>query len=170
MYCVNYINGYWIIGQFYVSGTSLEIVAIFNNNFYRFYCRDGASTQTNPLSISSASTIITNSLVSNNLTADLVTGTQNIYTNNISGNINIGTGQTSGNINIGTATSFTNVRSKLSVSKDLVLYDISSPFSNFCQLYPNGSSMTYTMNAGPTTATTHKFYAYNNTNLSKIYT
>ena len=75
--------------QVYVSGTSLEIVALFNNNFYRFYTKDGASTQTNPLSISSASTTITNSLVSNNLTADVVSGTQNIYTTNTTGIINI---------------------------------------------------------------------------------
>lgn len=153
--------------QVYVSGTSLEIVALFNNNVYRFYARDGASTQTNPLSISSASTTITNSLITNNLTADNITGTQNIYTNNTTGIINIGTGFTTGNMNIGSASSFTNVRSKLSVSRDLVLYDITAPFTNFCQLYPSGSVMSYTMNAGPTTASTHVFYAYNNTNLSK---
>jgi len=106
-------------------------------------------------------------LTTNNITADVITGTQNIYTTNTTGTINIGTGMTTGTVNIGTATSFTNVRGDLKVFKGLVLYDVSSPFQNFCQIYPGGSAMTYTMNAGPTTPTTHKFYAYNNTNLSK---
>ena len=154
--------------QSYVAGTSLEIVPQFNNNIYRFYTKDGASTQTTPLSINSASTTITNSLITNNLTADNITGTQNIYTNNTTGIINIGTGQTSGgNINIGTGTSSTNVKSDLKVSKGLVLYDVVTPFSNFCQLYPSGVNMNYIMNAGTTTATTHQFYAYNTTNNSR---
>jgi len=106
-------------------------------------------------------------LTTNNLTADNITGTQNIFTNNTTGIINIATGFTTGSVNIGTATSFTNVRGDLKVFKGLVLYDVSSPFQNFAQLYPGGSAMTYTMNAGPTTASTHVFYAYNNANQSK---
>ena len=99
--------------QIYISGTSLEIVGLFNNNIYSFYTRDGASTQTNPVRINSASTTITNNLTTNNLTADVVTGTQNIYTTNTTGTINIGTGQTTGNLNLGTTSSFTNINSSL---------------------------------------------------------
>jgi microcystin-dependent protein len=106
-------------------------------------------------------------LTTSNITADVITGTQNIYTTNTTGTVNIGTGMTTGTVNIGTGTSFTNVRGDLKVFKGLVLYDVSSPFSNFCQLYPTGSGMNYIMNAGATTASTHNFYAYNTTNNSR---
>ena len=99
--------------QIYVSGTTLEFVPQFNNNLYKFNTRDGASTQTTPLTISSASVSITNNLITNNLTADNNTGTQNIYTTNTTGNINIATGQTTGNLNLGTTSSFTNINSSL---------------------------------------------------------
>jgi hypothetical protein len=150
--------------QIYVTGTETAFVALFNNNFYRFYTRDGASTQTNPLTINSASTTITNSLITNNLTADNITGTQDIFTTNTTGIINIGTGLTTGTLNIGTATSTTAVKSSLNISKGIVLYDVVTPFSNFCQLYPSGTGMNYIMNAGATTATSHNFFVYNNTN------
>ncbi len=91
--------------QSYLSGTSFVFTPIFNSNSYRFYTRDGASTETFPLTINSASTTITNSLITNNLTADNIIGTQNIYTTNTGGIINIGTGQTTGVINIGSLTS-----------------------------------------------------------------
>jgi hypothetical protein len=91
------------------------------------------------------------------LTADNITGTQNIYTNNTTGTINIGTGLTTGTLNIGSATSTTNVKSSINISKGMLLYDIASPFSNFCQLYPSGSGMNYIMNAGTTSASTHNF-------------
>ena len=42
--------------------------------------------------------------------------------------------------------------------------DVSTPFSNFCQLYPQGPGMNYIMQAGPTTATGHNFFCYNNAN------
>ena len=110
-------------------------------------------------------------LTTSNLTANVVTWTQNIFTTNTTGTINIGTGQTSGgNINIGgssTPASNTNIKSDLKIFKGILMYDVSSPFQNFCQLYPTGSGMNYIMNAGTTTAKTHNFYAYNNTNLSK---
>lgn len=153
--------------QSYVSGTTLEFVPQFNSNTYRFNTKDATATQTTPLIINSASTTITNSLITNNLTADVVTGTQNIFTNNTTGIINIGTGFTTGTINIGTATSTSNVKSSLNISKGILLYDVSSPYNNFCQLYPSGSNMSYIMNAGATTASTHTFFAYNNTGLSK---
>jgi hypothetical protein len=105
------------------------------------------------------------SLISNNLTADNITGAQNIYTNNTTGTVNIATGMTTGTLNIGNATSTTNVKSSINISKGMLLYDVSSPFSNFCQLYPTGSGMNYIMNAGPITASSHNFFAYNNTNL-----
>lgn len=157
--------------QSYVSGTTLEFVPQFNSNIYRFNTKDGASTQTTPLIINSASTTITNSLITNNLTADNITGTQNIFVNNTTGTINIGTGQISGGtINIGgssTPASNINIKSDFKVFKGMLMYDVSSPYTNFCQLYPQGSNMNYIMNAGATTASTHTFYAYNNANQSK---
>ena len=98
--------------QIYVTGTEIAFVPLFANNFYSFYCSNGV-TQTNAVKIQSASTTITNNLITNNLTADVVTGTQNIYTTNTTGIINIGTGQTTGNLNLGTTSSFTNINSSL---------------------------------------------------------
>jgi len=47
-------------------------------------------------------------------------------------------------------------------------YDVSSPYSNFCQLYVTGATMNYIMDAGATTATFHNFSAKNNANLSRV--
>lgn len=41
-------------------------------------------------------------------------------------------------------------------------YDVNSPYSTFCQLYVSGSAMDYIMNAGATTASTHRFTTYDN--------
>ena len=51
--------------QSYLSGTTFVFTPLFASNSYRFYTRDGASTETIPLIINSASTTIANNLISN---------------------------------------------------------------------------------------------------------
>jgi microcystin-dependent protein len=48
--------------QIYVTGSQLTFNGLWNNNYYRFYCRDSLSNEAIQLEISSASTIINNNL------------------------------------------------------------------------------------------------------------
>ena len=112
------------------------------------------------------------SLISNNLTASVITGTQNIYTNNTTGTINIGTGQTTGTINIGTnqTTGIINIGNETSttdIKSNLRIIDRTSPFTNRLIINQNVAAASYTSFAGNTTATTHNFWAYDNTGLQK---
>ncbi|MFZ9907565.1 MAG: hypothetical protein ACO3FJ_07730, partial [Ilumatobacteraceae bacterium] len=51
--------------QIYVTGTELTFNPLFDNNYYRFYCRTNSTNQINPLEISYDSTIIRNNFISN---------------------------------------------------------------------------------------------------------
>ena len=100
--------------QSYVTGQELAFVPLFTNNYYRFYCRDSLSNQTNPFEISSATTIVRNSLVSNNLTAPTTNSTNNIYTNLIAGGI----------INLGSSLSTNTIAGNTTFSSDITTQNI----------------------------------------------
>jgi microcystin-dependent protein len=51
--------------QIYITGTELSFNPLFDNNYYRFYCRNNLSNQINPLEISYNTTTIANNLISN---------------------------------------------------------------------------------------------------------
>ena len=51
--------------QIYIAGTELSFNPLFDNNYYRFYCRTSSTNQINPLEISYTSTIIRNNFISN---------------------------------------------------------------------------------------------------------
>lgn len=75
--------------QSYMSGDYLVFMPQFSNNQYAFHCKD--PNLTTPLLINPTSTIISNLLVSNNITASSSTGSNNIFTNlGVGGTINIG--------------------------------------------------------------------------------
>lgn len=100
--------------QLYVTGQELAFVALFTNNYYRFYCRDSLSNQTNPFEISSSTTIVRNNLVSNNLTSPTTTSTNNIYTNLIAGGI----------INLGSSLSTNTISGNTTFSSDITTQNI----------------------------------------------
>jgi hypothetical protein len=51
--------------QIYITGTELSFNPLFDNNYYRFYCRTSSINQINPLEISYNTTIVRNNLISN---------------------------------------------------------------------------------------------------------
>jgi len=112
------------------------------------------------------------SLISNNLTADNITGTQNIFANNTTGNINIGTGQTTGIINIGAnqTTGVVNIGSATSqtqIKSVLRILDLNGTFGVRLQLSQVSGVSNYNSYAGGITPTTHNFFSYNNTGQQK---
>ena len=112
------------------------------------------------------------SLISNNLTADNITGTQNIFANNTTGNINIGTGQTTGIINIGAnqTTGVVNIGSETSqtqIKSVLRILDLNGTFGVRLQLSQVSGVSNYNSYAGGITPTTHNFFSYNNTGQQK---
>jgi len=53
------------------------------------------------------------------------------------------------------------------IKNGIILNDLVTPYTTFCQLYPSGSGMTYIMNNGNNnTETSHVFKTYNTSNLS----
>ena len=90
--------------QSYISATDLGFISVnINNNRYLFNTKDGAGSPSIPLIINSASTTISNNLISNNITAPiLIGGTNNIYTNldTSTGGANINIGARNNNINV----------------------------------------------------------------------
>jgi hypothetical protein len=178
VYLKNVLRSYDIVSPFtnftklYTSGNTFFIYPEFTNSAIHFYCRSSTFTEVQTFTssatsntslvpfIASNTATFNSSVFSNNLTALSTSGTQNIYTNITTGGI----------INIGSSTTTTNMQSSLTCSKGILVFegmqlrDVSTPFSNFCQLYPQDSVMNYIMQAGPTTATGHNFFCYNNAN------
>ena len=112
------------------------------------------------------------SLISNNLTASVITGAQNIYSNVTTGTINIGSGQTTGTINIGAnqTTGIVNIGNETSqtqIKSVLRILDLNGVFGVRLQLSQVSGVSNYNSYAGATTATTHNFFSYNNTGLQK---
>ena len=112
------------------------------------------------------------SLISNNLTASVITGAQNIYSNVTTGTINVGSGQTTGTINIGAnqTTGIVNIGNETSqtqIKSVLRILDLNGVFGVRLQLSQVSGVSNYNSYAGGTTATSHNFFSYNNTGLQK---
>ncbi|MEY3752043.1 MAG: hypothetical protein RLZZ354_585 [Pseudomonadota bacterium] len=134
--------------QAYLSGPNFGFVSVnVNNTLYYFQTKDGIGTITNPLIIDSASTTISNNLVSNNITAPSTTGTNNIYTNLIGGGtINIGT-LLSSNVVAGNTTFSSDIStSNIFCNDALYLNDYQSPTTYSSILVQNTDILNFDAN------------------------
>lgn len=122
------------IQKTYLSGTTFEFVPLFNSNVYGFQCRDAGAITTTPLIINSASTTISNLLVSNNITAPITLGgTNNIYTN-------LDTATGGALINIGAIKNNINVKCNLNINESVY------GTAQNTKLNQEGNSMRFTNN------------------------
>ena len=134
----NDASGGATIQQTYLTGSTFIFVPLFNSNIYEFQCRDAGAITTTPLIIKSASTTISNLLVSNNITAPVVLG----GTNNIFTNLDTFTG--GGIINIGAKSNNINVKCNLNIVESV--YNNPTKITtinqegNSCRFTNNGST------------------------------